>query len=103
MRFLAHGLLISVDVTRDDHLRFERTARELRRELHRAASRLAGRSRADDLVQETLLRAFAAWRSVIPGRNPRAWMHAILRNTFYSERRTAWRESALDRDVADHD
>src|SRR6516164_8326521 len=79
-------------MTRDDRLRFETTARALQGELRRAARRLAGPVRADDLVQETLLRALVAWHRVEPDRNPRPWMHAILRNACADEHRRARRE-----------
>lgn len=48
--------------------------------LLRVARTLAGASDADDLVQETLVRA---WRNVdrFDGRHPRAWLLTILRNT----------------------
>ncbi|HJZ83824.1 MAG TPA: sigma-70 family RNA polymerase sigma factor [Polyangia bacterium] len=90
-------------VTRDERLRFEHTALKLRGELRRAAERMAGGSRAEDLVQETLLRAFASWERVEPGSNPRAWMHAILRNTFINQLRRGRREIALTEEVPDRD
>jgi RNA polymerase sigma-70 factor (ECF subfamily) len=37
---------------------------------------------ADDLVQETTMRALAAWRQYEPGTNMRAWLFAIQRNLF---------------------
>jgi RNA polymerase sigma-70 factor (ECF subfamily) len=89
---MAYGLLLSVIVTRDNRLHFERTARELKGELYRAATRMAGRGGADDLVQETFLRALSSWHQLLPGASPRPWMHAILRNAFISQRRRAWRE-----------
>lgn len=64
---------------------------------------MAGRGRADDLVQETLLRALQAWERVEPDSNPRAWMHAILRNTFVSELRRSQREVAFDGELCDRD
>jgi len=51
-------------------------------------------SRADDLVQETVMKAWANIHSYKPGTNMRAWLFTILRNTFYSERRKAKREVA---------
>jgi RNA polymerase sigma-70 factor, ECF subfamily len=42
---------------------------------------------ADDLVQDTLLRALTHIDSFEPGTNMRAWLFTILRNVFRSERR----------------
>src|SRR5215470_17981752 len=48
--------------------------------------------RADDLVQETLLRALAHIDSFEPGTNMSAWLFTILRNLFRSEYRKRRRE-----------
>src|SRR3979490_2801976 len=48
--------------------------------------------RADDLVQETLLRAMANVDSFQPGTNMSAWLFTILRNLFRSEYRKRRRE-----------
>ena len=48
--------------------------------------------RADDLVQETLLRALANIDSFQPGSNLPAWLFTILRNLFRSEYRKRRRE-----------
>ena len=48
--------------------------------------------RADDLVQETLLRAMANIDTFQPGTNMSAWMFTILRNLFRSEYRKRRRE-----------
>src|SRR6202041_3762355 len=49
---------------------------------------LCGRgARADDLVQETLVKAWANIHSFEPGSNMIAWLYTILRNEFYSEYR----------------
>jgi len=48
--------------------------------------------RADDLVQETLLRALANIHSFEPGSNMPAWLFTILRNLFRSEYRKRRRE-----------
>ena len=48
--------------------------------------------RADDLVQETLLRAWGNMGSFQPGTNMSAWLFTILRNLFRSEYRKRRRE-----------
>jgi len=48
--------------------------------------------RADDLVQETLLRAIDNIDSFQPGTNMSAWLFTILRNLFRSEHRKRRRE-----------
>jgi RNA polymerase sigma-70 factor (ECF subfamily) len=54
---------------------------------------LSGNSdRADDLVQETLLRALAHIDSFQPGSNMPAWLFTILRNLFRSDYRKRRRE-----------
>jgi RNA polymerase sigma-70 factor (ECF subfamily) len=49
-------------------------------------------SRADDLVQDTVVKAWTNIDKFQPGTNMRAWLFTILRNTFYSDRRRAKRE-----------
>ncbi len=48
--------------------------------------------RADDLVQETMVRALANIDSFQPGTNMQAWLFTILRNLFHSEYRKRRRE-----------
>ena len=48
--------------------------------------------RADDLVQETLLRAIANIDSFQPGSNLPAWLFTILRNLFHTDFRKRRRE-----------
>ena len=52
-----------------------------------AVSLSGNADRADDLVQETLLKAWENISTFTPGSNLRAWLFTILRNTFYSQYR----------------
>jgi RNA polymerase sigma-70 factor (ECF subfamily) len=64
--------------------------------LRRFARVLArGNDLADDLVQDTLVRAIAARASFSEGTNLRAWLFAILRNVHLSLRRRASRSPLL--------
>jgi RNA polymerase sigma-70 factor (ECF subfamily) len=49
-------------------------------------------NRADDLVQDTILRAWAAIDRYERGTNLNAWLFTILRNLFYSNHRRKKRE-----------
>ena len=50
------------------------------------------KERADDLVQETLFKAWNHLDSFKEGTNLKAWLFTILRNTYFSERRKRRRE-----------
>lgn len=50
---------------------------------------------ADDLVQETLLKAFAHQDQFRPGSNRKAWLFIILRNTFRTNYRKRRREQEV--------
>lgn len=52
------------------------------------------RDRADDLVQETILKALSNLDRFQIGTNIRAWLFTILRNSFFSELRKQRREVA---------
>src|SRR5690606_40919027 len=57
--------------------------------LYRVALRLTGDpAAAEDLVQDTMLKALRAWESFRPGSNARAWLVTILRNQFIN----TWRK-----------
>jgi RNA polymerase sigma-70 factor (ECF subfamily) len=66
---------------------FEELALPLFDSLYNFASWLVhNKSNAEDLVQETYLKALRSFASFQPGTNFRAWMFRILRNTFLSSR-----------------
>ncbi|MDP6372419.1 MAG: RNA polymerase sigma factor [Vicinamibacterales bacterium] len=70
-------------------------------ELMRYLVRLSGnRADADDLFQETFLRAFRAFRRLRARSNHRAWLYRIATNVFLNHRRAAGRrrETSLGRD-----
>src|SRR5271157_4129004 len=50
---------------------------------------------AEDLVQETYLRAIRAAHQFQPGTNLRAWLFQILRNTFFTQYKRKRREPEL--------
>ncbi|MEI2616632.1 MAG: sigma factor [Thermomicrobiales bacterium] len=54
---------------------------------------LSGRhDKADDLVQDTVMKAWAKQDSFEMGTNIKAWLFTILRNEFYSQMRKRGRE-----------
>lgn len=56
--------------------------------LRRYARALTGeRSRADDLVQDTLERAWTRWHLWQHGSNLRAWLFTVMHNVFINQRR----------------
>jgi RNA polymerase sigma-70 factor (ECF subfamily) len=42
---------------------------------------------ADDLVQETFLRAYRHWKTFVPGSDCKAWLSTICRHAFVEQRR----------------
>lgn len=77
-----------------DHLLFEREVECCRRQLYRAALKMTGNpSDAEDLVQETLTRAYTGLRGFTPGSNAGAWLHRIMANAFVNGCRKRRRET----------
>lgn len=56
---------------------------------------------AEDVVQETYLRAFRSWRTFQPGTDVRRWLFTIARNVFLRSRERGKREVNLDDDGAE--
>jgi RNA polymerase sigma-70 factor (ECF subfamily) len=78
---------------------FEELAIPLFDSLYNFASWLVhNKTNAEDLVQETYLKALRGFGSFQPGTNFRAWMFRILRNTFLSSRSTLDRRATVEMD-----
>lgn len=56
---------------------------------------------AEDVVQETYLRAFRSWQTFQEGTDIRRWLFTIARNVFLRSREKAQREVTLDDDGAE--
>lgn len=75
---------------------FENTVLKHRALLLRVAVKMTGSpTEADDLVQETLLRAFRSFGRLRPDSHVRPWLMRILHNTFVSD----WRRKKRERTV----
>ena len=71
---------------------FEEDALPYLDQIYRTALRMTRNpTDAEDLVQETFVRAFSAFRSYRQGTNLRAWLFRILRNTYINSYRKAQR------------
>src|SRR6476661_3754708 len=94
----------SVDVASESETqrraRFEREAMPLLDQLYSAALRTTRNpSDAEDLVQETFAKAYAAFHQYKPGTNLKAWMYRILTNTYINTYRKKQRQP-LESDAA---
>ena len=71
--------------------------------LYRVALRLtADATLAEDLVQDTMLKAYRSWRQYRPGTNAKGWLLTILRNTFINDyRRRKHEPIAMDIEAAE--
>src|SRR6266576_1512407 len=73
--------------------RFERDALPFLDQLYAAALRMTRNpADAEDLVQETFVKAFAAFHQFEEGTNLKAWLYRILTNTFINSYRKRQRE-----------
>src|SRR5262252_10840488 len=81
------------DLTPDRKAQFEQDVVPVMGQLYPAALRMTKNvSDAEDLVQETIAKAYAAFHQFMPGTNLRAWLHRILANTFINSYRKKRRE-----------
>jgi len=84
-----------------DQATFTDVAMEFMPGLYSAALRMTrNRADAEDLVQETYLKAYRAYGSFTEGTNLRAWLYRILTNTYINTYRAAQRRPELS-DVED--
>jgi len=85
-------------------LRFEAEALPYLDQLYSAAMRMTRNpSDAEDLVQETFAKAYAAFHQYQPGTNLKAWLYRILTNTFINSYRKKQRQpqQSMAEDIED--
>jgi RNA polymerase sigma-70 factor, ECF subfamily len=88
----------------DPAARFINDAMPLVDQLYRAARRYTRTAAdAEDLVQETMVKAYAGFHSFTAGTNVRAWLFRIMTNTWITSYRTAQRrvDEVLAADVTE--
>jgi len=84
--------------------RFERDAMPYLDQLYSAAMRMTRNPQdAEDLVQETFAKAYAAFHQYKHGTNLKAWLYRILTNTFINSYRKKQREplQSMSEDIED--
>ncbi len=88
------GARVSVSETAEQRReRFERDALPFVDQLYAAALRMTRNpADAEDLVQETFLKAFAAFHQFQAGTNLKAWLYRILTNTYINAYRRRQRQ-----------
>jgi len=85
--------LATEESTDERSARFEQSAMPFLDQLYSAALRMTRNpSDAEDLVQETFAKAFAAFHQFEEGTNLKAWLYRILTNTFINSYRKKQRE-----------
>ena len=74
-------------IPRDRDVAFEHEAIPWIEDVHRFALSLTrDEADADDVVQDTFLRAFRSWHTYLPGSDCRRWLFTICRNVFLRSR-----------------
>jgi RNA polymerase sigma-70 factor, ECF subfamily len=83
--------------TREGDLRFEAEALPYIDDVYRFALSLTrDAADADDVVQETFLRAYRSWHTFQPGSDARRWLFTITRNVFLRSRERERRHVELE-------
>ena len=83
----------AVTLSEEDRQRFQADALPLLDSLYGAALRMTRNpADAEDLVQETMLRAYRSFESFEPGTNLKAWLFRILTNAYINVYRKKQRE-----------
>jgi RNA polymerase sigma-70 factor (ECF subfamily) len=83
VRGLGSVLMTTTETAQERAERFERDAMPFMDQLYGAAMRMTKNpTDAEDLVQETYLKAFGAFDSFTEGTNLKAWLFRILTNTY---------------------
>jgi RNA polymerase sigma-70 factor (ECF subfamily) len=105
----------AVDLSSSDKQRFQEEAMPLLDSLYAGALRMTRNpADAEDLVQDTLLRAYRAFNRFEPGTNLKAWLFRIMTNAYINTYRKKQREPLkvsqdevedfdLYRELKDHD
>ena len=84
---------VATETTAERTARFERDAVPFLDQMYSAAMRMTRNpADAEDLVQETYAKAYAAFHQFKPGTNLKAWMYRILTNTFINTYRKKQRQ-----------
>ena len=92
---------LATETAQERRARFEALAMPLIDQLYSAALRTTRNpADAEDLVQETYAKAYAAFHQFKPGTNLKAWMYRILTNTYINTYRKKQREP-LQSDAAE--
>ena len=86
-------IVVAEESVEDRRARFERDALPFLDQLYAAAMRMTRNpADAEDLVQETFVKAFAAFHQFTEGTNLKAWLYRILTNTFINMYRKKQRQ-----------
>lgn len=94
---LVDEMTASTNTTREGDVRFEAEALPYIDDVYRFALSLTrDASDADDVVQETFLRAYRSWHTFQPGSDARRWLFTITRNVFLRTRERERRHVDLE-------